>query len=254
MKGISMANYQLLNNIDHKDLKIIIDRSAAMGDNLWYAVTFPAEFRNLQRFYPIFFTKNPHDGEFEAVAMFGVEEGENLFLDEFGWNASYIPLNIMRQPFLIGFQEKEKGGEIVREPVITVDMDSPRVNLEQGEPVFLEHGGNSGYLEQVNSILKLLYQGMSGSKPFFDALNELDLIESFVLDVQLHDGSEHRLAGFYTINEDVLRELDGEKLEMLNRKGHLEAIYMAIASMSNISNLLEIKDEQRKAEMANAEN
>ena len=247
-----MANFQLLNNIDHKDLKIITERSAALGDNVWYAVTFPAEFRNLQRQYPIFFIKNPNDGQFEAVAMFGVEDGENLFLNEYGWNASYIPLNIMRQPFLIGFQEKERGGETVREPVITVDLDSPRVSLEQGEPVFLEHGGNSDYLEQINSILKVLYQGISGSKPFFDTLTELDLIESFVLDVQLDDGSEHRLAGFYTINEDVLRELDGEQLERLNRKGHLEAIYMAIASMSNISNLLEIKNEQRKAAMANA--
>ena len=247
-----MANFQLLNNIDHKDLKIITERSAALGDNVWYAVTFPAEFRNLQRQYPIFFIKNPNDGQFEAVAMFGVEDGENLFLDEYGWNASYIPLNIMRQPFLIGFQEKERGGETLREPVITVDLDSPRVSLEQGEPVFLEHGGNSDYLEQINSILKVLYQGISGSKPFFDTLTELDLIESFVLDVQLDDGSEHRLAGFYTINEDVLRELDGEQLERLNRKGHLEAIYMAIASMSNISNLLEIKNEQRKAAMANA--
>jgi hypothetical protein len=160
----------------------------------------------------------------------------------------------MRQPFLIGFQEKEQGGDTVREPVITVDLDSPRVSLEQGEPVFLEHGGNSEYLEQVNSILKVLYQGIAGSKPFFDTLTELDLIESFVLDAQLDDGSEHRLAGFYTINEDVLRELDGEKLEMLNRKGHLEAIYMAIASMSNLPNLLEIKNEQRKAAMANAGN
>jgi hypothetical protein len=247
-----MANFKLLNNIDHKDLKIITERSAALGDNVWYAVTFPAEFRNLQRHYPIFFTKNPNDGQFEAVAMFGVEDGENLFLDEYGWNASYIPLNIMRQPFLIGFQEKERGGDTVREPVITVDMDNPRVSLEQGEPVFLEHGGNSDYLEQINSILKVLYQGIAGSKPFFETLTELDLIESFVLDVQLDDGSEHRLAGFYTINEDVLRELDGEKLQMLNRKGHLEAIYMAIASMSNISNLLEIKNEQRKAAMANA--
>ena len=247
-----MAKFKLLNNIDHKDLKIITERSAALGDSVWYAVTFPAEFRNLQRHYPIFFTKNPNDGQFEAVAMFGVEDGENLFLDEDGWNASYIPLNIMRQPFLIGFQDQERGGNTVREPVITVDMDNPRVNLEQGEPVFLEHGGNSEYLEQVNSILKVLYEGMAGAKPFLDLLTELDLIESFVLDVQLDDGSEHRLAGFYTINEDALRELDGEKLEMLNRKGYLEAVYMAIASMSNISNLLEIKNEQRKAEMANA--
>jgi hypothetical protein len=248
-----MANFQLLNNVDHKDLKVITDRSAAFGDNVWYAVTFPAEFRNLQRHYPIFFVKNPDNGEFQSVAMFGVVEGENLFLDENGWNASYIPLNVVRQPFLIGFQEKDQNGGVRREPVVTVDMDNPRVNTEHGEAVFLEHGGNSEYLESVNSILHMLYEGMRRSKPFLDTLVELNLLESFVLDVQLDDGSEHRLAGFYTINEDVLRELDGEQLQMLNRKGYLEAIYMAIAAMTNIPALLEKKNFLRAAELAHAE-
>ena len=248
-----MTNFQLLNNVQHKDLKVIIDRSADLGDNVWYAVTFPNEFKNLQRHYPVFFIKNPDDGEFQAVAMFGVEEGENLFLDENGWNASYIPLNIMRQPFLIGFQDQEHGGETRREPVVSIDIDSPRIHPELGEPVFLEHGGNSDLLESVNSILNVLYVGMSTTKPFFKTLEELDLLETFVLDAQLSDGSEHRLAGFYTINEDVLAELEGPELEMLNKRGYLEAIYMVIASMTNLPALLERKNELRKAEAENAE-
>jgi hypothetical protein len=248
-----MANFQLLNNVEHKDLKIITERSAELGDNIWYAVTFPSEFKNLQRHYPVFFLKNPDNGEFQAVAMFGVADGENLFLDENGWNASYIPLNIMRQPFLIGFQEKSQDDGAGREPVVTVDMDNPRVNFEQGEPVFLEHGGNSEYLEQVNSILNMLFVGMRSSKPFFDTLEKLNLLESFVLDAQLYDGSEHRLAGFYTINEDALADLDGEQLEMLSKRGYLEAIYMVIASMTNLPTLLERKNQLRRAETADAE-
>lgn len=248
-----MTNFQLLNNVQHKDLRVIIDRSAQLGDNVWYAVTFPNEFKSLQRHYPVFFIKNPDDGEFQAVAMFGVEEGENLFLDENGWNASYIPLNIMRQPFLIGFQDQDHGGETRREPVVSIDMDSVRIHPELGEPVFLEHGGNSEYLENVNSILNVVFVGMRTTKPFFKTLEELDLLESFVLDAQLSDGSEHRLAGFYTINEDVLAELEGEQLEMLNKRGYLEAIYMVIASMANLPTLLERKNELRKAEAENAE-
>ena len=248
-----MTNFQLLNNVQHKDLRVIIDRSAELGDNVWYAVTFPNEFKSLQRHYPVFFIKNPDDGEFQAVAMFGVEEGENLFLDENGWNASYIPLNIMRQPFLIGFQDQDHGGETRREPVVSIDMDSPRIHPELGEPVFLEHGGNSEYLENVNSILNVVFVGMRTTKPFFKTLEELDLLESFVLDAQLSDGSEHRLAGFYTINEDVLAELEGPELEMLNKRGYLEAIYMVIASMTNLPALLERKNELRKAEAENAE-
>lgn len=241
-----MANYQLLNNIDHKDLRVIIDRSPEYGDDVWHAATFPSEFRNVQRHYPIFFVKNPDSGEFQAVAMFGVEEGENLFLDEHGWDAGYIPLNVMRMPFLIGFQEQGEQGREIREPVITVDMDSPRLSTERGEPVFLEHGGNSPYIEQVGSILKVVHEGAQRSAPFYQTLTDLDLLESFVVDVQLNDGSEHRMAGFYTINEDQLKALDAEKLALLNERGYLEAIYMAIASMSHLPDLIDRKNERRK--------
>ena len=242
-----MANYELLNNVDHKDLRVIIDRSAEYGDNVWYAATFPSEFRNVQRCYPIFFMKDPDTGEFQAVAVFGVEDGENLFLEEGGWDAPYIPLNVMRMPFLIGFQEREEQGEVAREPVITVDMDSPRISTEQGEAVFLEHGGNSPYIERVGSILRVLHEGVKRSGPFLETLAELDLLESFVLDVQLDDGSEHRLAGFYTINEEVLKGLDAERLADLNQRGYLEAIYMAIASMSHVGDLVDRKNRRRTA-------
>lgn len=243
-----MANYQLLNNVEHKDLKVVIDRSAELGDNVWFAATFPSEFRNVQRFYPIIFTKNPDSGAFEAVAMLGFEDGENLFLGESGWDAAYIPLNIMRLPFLIGFQEQTLDGETTREPVITVDMDSPRVNLERGEPVFLEHGGNSPYLEQVGSILKVLHEGVKSGELFYTVLAELDLLESFVLDVQLEDGSENRMSGFYTINEERLKELKPEHLAMLNRRGYLEAIYMVIASMSHLPDLIDRKNRLQAAD------
>ena len=176
--------------------------------------------------------------------MFGVVKGENLFLDDRGWNASYIPLNIMRQPFLINIPAQ---GSDQQESLVAVDLDNPRVNSEEGEAVFLEHGGHSPYLEQVTNILKTLQVGMQDSKPFFQVLEALDLIESFVLDAQLYDGSEHRLAGFYTINEDRLRDLDGDKLAALHRRGFLEPIYMVIASMANLPLLMDRKNERHQA-------
>jgi hypothetical protein len=237
-----MARFELLNNVDHGDLRIIQARSAALGDNVWYAPTFPHEFRNLQRHYPIVFTKNTETGYFQAVALLGFEQGENLFLDERGWDAGYIPLSIMRQPFLIGFQEPAAGGAPEPEPVISVDMESPRVSRSEGERVFLEHGGNSEYLERVKSILHLIRQGHERNRPFADMLLGMDLLESFVLDVQLDDGSEHRMSGFYTINEESLKGLTGDDFVVLNNNGFLEPVYMAIASLSNIPGLVERKN------------
>ena len=239
-----MSNIQLLNNVDHKDVRVLTTRSAELGDSVWYTLTFPHEFRNIQRHYPIFFTKNPENGQFQAVCMFGFEDGENLFLDKEGWDASYIPLSIVRQPFLIGFQHQQEEGGVNTQTVISIDMDSPRISSTEGEPLFLEHGGSSDYLEQMNSVLDLVNQGFQRNQAFVDMMLGMDLLESFVLDVELNDGSSHRLSGFYTINEDSLSKLTGDDLVILNNNGYLEAVYMVVASMSNIADLVERRNRK----------
>jgi hypothetical protein len=241
-----MAKFELLNNVDHGNLRVKTERSADLGDSLWYVPTFPAEFRNIQRCYPIFFMKNPDTGKFQAVAMFGFEDGENLFLKQHGWDASYIPLSILRQPFLIGVQESRQEETAGTHFVVSVDMESPRISTTEGEPVFLEHGGNSEYLERVTSILKVIHEGYERSTSFADMLLGMDLLESFVLDVELNDGSTHYLSGFYTINETSLAGLEGKDLVVLNNNGYLEAIYMVIASMSNIPDLVERKNRLKE--------
>ena len=247
-----MARFELLNNVDHKDLRVKTERSAALGDKFWYVPTFPAEFRNIQRCYPIFFIKSPDTGKFQAVAVFGFEEGENLFLEEGGWDAAYIPLSVLRQPFLVGVQKAQQDGVSGTQFVVSVDMDSPRVSTTEGERVFLEHGGNSAYLEQVTSILKVIHEGYERSTNFADMLLGMDLLESFVLEVELNDGSTHNLSGFYTINEGSLAALEGGDLVVLNNNGYLEAVYMVIASMSNIPDLVNRKNRllERKAKHA----
>jgi hypothetical protein len=70
--------------------------------------------------------------------------------------------------------------------------------------MFLPHGGNTEFLEQTNSLLFAIHQGLQGQAGF-PALLEHELLESFVLDIELNDGSQNRLVGFYTINEDRLQ-------------------------------------------------
>jgi hypothetical protein len=220
----------LLNNIDHRDLRVITTRGAQYGDDVMQALTFPAEFRNLQAHYPIVFRKTAQGG-FEPVALLGFQERQNLFLAPHGWDATYLPLTIERLPFLIGMADAQ--------PMIHVDLGSPRISRTEGEPVFREHGGNTEFLERMNSVLLAIHQGIAGTAPFIAALLEHDLLESFVFDVQLADGSHHRLAGFYTLDEERLGGLKGAALERLHRAGHLQAIYMAMASLSNFRALVE---------------
>ena len=229
-----MSNPVLLNNVDHKNLQVIAGRGARYGDDVMFALTFPAEFRDLQAHYPIVFRKAADGVAFEPLALLGFQDGENLFLDGERWDATYVPLAIERQPFLIGVN----GDELM----VHVDLDSPRVAASGGEPVFLAHGGTTEFLERMNSTLLTIHQGLQATPAFVAALLALELLESFVLDIELDDGSQNRLAGFYTINEERLGKLDGEALARLHQAGYLQAIYMAIASLSNFRALIERKN------------
>jgi hypothetical protein len=229
-----MSNHVLLNNIDHKDVRIITRRGAAYGDDVMLAITFPAEFRDLQAHYPIVFRKTPDGTSFEPVVLFGFQDRENLFLGPDGWDASYVPIAVERQPFLIGMTNGE--------PLVHIDIASPRVSKADGEAIFLTHGGNTEFLEQVNSTLLSIYQGLQSTPPFIAALLEHVLLESFVVDIELDDGSQNRLAGFYTINEDKLNALDGEVVARLHKSGYLQAIYMVLASLSNFRALIDRKN------------
>jgi hypothetical protein len=243
-----MTNHVLLNNVDHQHLRVVTTRSAQLGDDVMCTPTFPLEFRSLQAHYPIVFRKEASTGRFQPVALLGFEDRENLFLDGDGWDATYVPLTIERQPFLIGFQQRHENGETRDNPVVHVDLDSPRISETEGEALFLEYGGVSDYLKRITSVLHTIHEGLESNRAFVDKLLELDLLESFVLDVELDDRSHHRLIGFYTINEDRLNGMGGEALAKLNEDGHLQPVYMAVASLSNLRALIERRRERQEAQ------
>jgi hypothetical protein len=239
-----MPRHVLLNNLDHRDLRVRTDRGAAQGDAVMSAVTFPAEFRSVQAHYPIVFQKSADGLSFQPLALFGFEPGENLFLGPDGWAVNYLPMAIEREPFLIG-----RDGDAL---VMHVDLDSPRIargaddpGSAGAEPLFRPHGGTTDFLDRMNSLLLALHDGLQATPAFVAALLAHRLLESFVFDVELDDGSTHRLAGFYTIDEDRLATLDGAALEALNRAGHLAPIYMVVASASRLRDLVARRNQRR---------
>lgn len=225
-----MTRHVLLNNVEHRDLRILTRRGADLGDEVMSAITFPAEFRNVQAEYPIVFFRAA-DGSFVPLALFGFREKQNLFLKGDSWDAHYLPLAVQRQPFLIGNGPNGR--------VIHVDLDHPRVSQTEGERVFLELGGNTDYLNGMSRMLGAIDEGIEATPAFIAALVEHSLLESFVLDIEFRDGAQHRFAGFYAVQEERLAKLDGAALGKLHERGYLQAIYMAVASLSNLRSLVE---------------
>lgn len=247
-----MPRHEMLNNIAHKDLRVITRHGAQFGDNVGTVLTFPTEYGDVQREYPIFFRKDPQTGEFQSVALLGFAPDENLFLDGGGWNAAYIPGIVARGPFLIGFQTQDIGGETRREPVIHIDMENPRVSLVEGEPVFLPQGGNTRYLERIGATLQGIHQGLAVSKAMFDAFNAAGLIEPVNVEIKFNAEEQYNLRGLYTIGEERLGKLDGESLFKLNSAGFLQGAFLVLASHNNVKKLIDMKHRRRRrqAELA----
>ncbi|TLU66843.1 SapC family protein [Thalassotalea litorea] len=239
-----MAKHELVNNVDHKDLKINTNRCTELGDNLWYTLTFPDEFRAVQAYYPIFFQKEGETGQFAPVALFGFQHQENLFLNNDGWDAGYIPITVARSPFTIGTQTQDVDGKPQQQRVLTLDVEHPRVNKDEGQSLFMEFGGNSDYLDSVAAMMEAIHHGIEANKEFAACLSELELLEPFTLDVELYDGSKHQMVGLYAINEEKLDQLPDEKMAGLVKSGYLKAIHFAMASQGNIGQLLARKNKQ----------
>ncbi len=223
----------------HRELRVRTDRGPELGDAVMSSLAMPREFRDVQQHYPILFRLNAERDGFTALAMFGFEAGENLFLNGNRWDAGYLPLAIEVQPFLIGGAD----GEGQRQ--VHVDLASPRLSNDDGVRLFEPEGRPTLFLEAMAEKLGTLDAGYRESADFFAALRRHDLLEPLTLEITLADGSTNRLVGFHVIDEEKLRALDGEAVAALHRDGHLMPIFMALASLGNLHDLVARKNRQR---------
>jgi hypothetical protein len=236
-----MSQYEILNKDKHRQLRIKTGYGAALGDAVMYVMTYPMEFRDIQSCYPILFTKDPNTGGFFAAAVMGFETDQNLFLQDDGWDASYIPAAAQRQPFLIA-----TGGEGDDRPaVVSLDLDNPRVSQDDGEALFDSDGDPTDFLNQKIALLDKVYRGLQHSSGFIDTLLQHELLEQITVDIAFNDGSKKSLQGFYSIAEERLYQLKGDVLESLNQAGYLQPVFMAVASLSRMRDIIERRNRLR---------
>ncbi|PTT74719.1 multidrug transporter, partial [Pseudomonas sp. HMWF010] len=126
---------------------------------------------------------------------------------------------------------------------VHIDTASPRISTTgEGMRVFDEAGKPTPYLEAVATQLAELDEGYRQTPEFCDTLERLELLEPFSLEVPLKDGSRNSLVGYHIIAEERLSTLGGGDLGELQARGYLLPIFMAVASLSNFSDLVARKN------------
>lgn len=228
-----MARRVPLDNVEHAQLRLVDTPSAEWRVN--QALVVPLEFEELQREYPILFRRGD-DGEFQAVAMLGLDRGDNLFLSNGEWTACYIPATLRRGPFFLGVSDDEGSNA-----ALVIDLDDERVSQSEGEPLFLTHGGAAPVLQAAAEALRTVHEGIAQSRAMFALFGELGLIAPVDIDIDLGDGTHYRLSDFFTVSAEGLTALNGEGLERLNRAAFLALAIHARSSLANINRLVELQ-------------
>jgi len=208
-----------LNKEAHKSLKVDARASAAYGDNQRFAHVIVNEFPQLVVHYPILFSKDRDTGEFYCGAMLGLDEGENLFLEEWRDLQFYRPLSLQRVPFY------------AHGPELAIDLDHPRVGVEGGKALFTEHGQPSRYLQSIIWAFQDLKPGIEVTRHFIARLLELKLIEPVEIEAEFEDGRIINCEGLYTVNQETLSRLPDAAVVELFRRGYMRLCHYMIASL-----------------------
>lgn len=231
-----MSDPVLLNNVDHHDLRVITDAGAEWGDAINQATVFAPEFEALSREYAIVFRRDAA-GAFRTVALLGFEAGENLFLNERGWDARTVPALIARGPFSIGIPASGTQGE----PMIHIAPDHPRISRERGQRVFLDHGGNAPYLDYIAGILRSIYAGTQMGAAMVTAFDEAGLLEPATLRLEAPDGRRFAIPDVWILSQARFAALDADALAKLHLGDFLRCAVWLLSSLGNLSTLLERK-------------
>lgn len=220
-----------LNRDQHRTLHLRPSESKArFSANTHYVPVAGTEFYQAARDYPLLF---PKDGGNGPIALLGMREGENLFLEEDGaWQEGvYIPAFIRRYPFILA------RGEESDSRTVCIDEDFSGFGESEGKALFDEEGEPSEYLSGVIDFLNRYATDMQVTGDFLQKLESLDLLIERNLRVTDSKGRNFHLNEFRIINEERLMQLDDATLGELHRKGWLGWIHAHLVSLGNVNQL-----------------
>jgi hypothetical protein len=223
-------NYIPLDKNKHKDLHVKINGDYAHTKDTHLAAASIREYAQIASCMPIIFIKDPKSDTTHSVAMLGIEQSVNLFMQGDKWSGHVVPLNIQRYPFDVRPDGDKLG--------VFIDENSDLVGQE-GEPLFTEDAP-SPFLDNRQKLLSELANSEMATREFVKKVEELDLFESIVIRAQYVDGQQRNINGMQTISEKRLQALDAATIDSLHKLGYLGAIYAVMLSLGQLNRLVQL--------------
>lgn len=189
-----------------------------------------AEFAPVAREYPIVFMKD--EGTVVPVALTGMPQGKNLFLDANGrWDARYVPAYVRRFPFVFAETAPEQY-------TVCIDTTSELLDEKEGTALFESDGEPSAALKDTIKRLEEYQRVMNFTRSFMQRLSAANLLMEANAKAELPDGRSFVWRGFSTVDEARFRELPEATLKEWFTSGELGLVYAHLLSLGTLSDLL----------------
>jgi hypothetical protein len=186
--------------------------------------------------YPIIFVGEDRT----PVAVMGVRQGQNLFVDESGFviEDHYLPAFVRRYPFV--FAADEASDRLL----LCIDRAAPMVS-NQPDVAFFENGQPSKFTTDAIEFCKEFERQRRATSDFVKMIREMDLFEQKTVAFQPRDmqgnevGPSQKVADYWAISEERLNALPAEKYLELRNNGALGACYAHLVSLLNWSKVIQ---------------
>ena len=175
-------------------------------------------------------------GGYELAALFGLQNGQNLFVDPQGrWMARYIPARLRAYPFSLAFREGQA------DPLLCVDEASGLVGeAGDGEPFFEASGTLAPQLQSFVNFLGALEKERRATAAAIDTVVKLQLLKPLKIKGAATDPSGqplHDFTGLHAIDENRLQALDATELALLRDQRGLPLVYAQLLSLYQLESL-----------------
>ena len=231
-------------NDKHAKLKVIQSTDYTRYKDSHLIPIIASDFFTLAAEFPLVFVKDSKAGEFVAVAIMGLREGQNLYCQTERWKAQVTPISFANAPLAIARVDSNDD-----QYAVLVDEDSPLLSQSEGEALFTESGEKTPFLERKIDAMLNVKQQAENTRKVCKILAEKGLLVEQKLQLQLpgsSDAPSYNINGIYTVSEEALNGLSDEDFLQLRRKGLLPLIFSHLTSLQQLRRISAMQYEADK--------
>jgi hypothetical protein len=223
-------NVIALNSDVHQSLRLQpVDDLTFTSDSTAVPIVV-GEFVDIARQNPIAFLRLDN-GDIMPVALLGLPDGSNLYLDENGkWDAPYVPAFVRRYPFVFA-----ETGE--NQLTLCIDRDFEGFNESEGQPLFEAQREPGDVVKDALELLNEYQRQHALTQLFVKRLDELGILMEANANAQLN-GRSFTLQNLLVVDENKFRAISETVLKDWFASGELGLIYAHLMSLGNLLDFL----------------